>query len=508
MPAINQVSFSNPYQVESADIERRRKLAEALQMQAMEPLQAPATPPGGFAVPISPMQGMAKIAQALSAGYGQSRARDDQKALGERYGRDRSEMVSKALEAGQGSPAVPEQYSGEPGADEMFTPAREAVAPDRMKTYQALAANQIDPQMRTFGMTKLLEKPEQKVVPANASVLGPDGKVQFTAPGPEPRPLADNRPPLLRLQEAADNMLPTDPRREQIEAGIGVLTTRPERQERPEARSPLSVLQAERDALAAAGKSTVAHDNRIRKESETTRQISPAVILERGGPKLKPGEREIAGGRVEAIPGSSEYVKQSGLHAKDYKAALTVNAQTDNALAKIGDILDKKKEGDFNSNFGGYNAVLTQFLPGAQDMRQKIESIKSDLKMAGLTMMRVGGGIGSMTVSEWPIVERMIDSISPTLDEATARDTFAKVQAHMERLRENAGEVYNTTWGETQFHKRDLSRRAGERAPDTPQRRSGDIRPAAVAPAAQRRDGDARPAAPPAIDDLLRKYGG
>ena len=491
MPAINQVSFQSPYQAEAGEIERRRRLADALQAQAMEPLQAPPTPAGGFAVPISPMQGMAKIAQALSASYGQSRARDDQRALGERFNRDRASMITQALEAGQGRPATPESYSGEPGADELYNPAREEVKPDRMRTYQALAANQIDPQLQTLGMTELLKKPEQTIVPANASVLGPNNELKFTAPGPAPRPVADNRPPLLRLQEARNKMLPTDPDREELQRAIDLMTT----EQTPKAANPsdLARYQAEREALLAAGKPTTAHDNAIRKISETARQITPTVILEKGGPKLKPGERETPDGRVEAIPGSSEYVKQSGLHGKDYKAALTVNAQTDNAIAKIAEILDPKKSGDFNSNFGGYNALATQFLPGAQDMRQKIESLKSDLKMAGLTMMRSGGGIGSMTVSEWPIVERMIDSISPTLDEQTARDTFAKVQAHMERLRENAGEVYNSTWGETQFHKKDLSRRAGEREPATPQRRSGDIRPAPIAP--QRRAADAKPPA-------------
>ena len=93
MPGVQNMSLTNPYSMEAAEIERRRKLYEALQQQSMEPIQQQPTPAGGFAVPIAPTQGLAKIAQALAAAYGQYKTGESEKALGER----KNKAVTEAL---------------------------------------------------------------------------------------------------------------------------------------------------------------------------------------------------------------------------------------------------------------------------------------------------------------------------------------------------------------------------------------------------------------------------
>jgi hypothetical protein len=198
------------------------------------------------------------------------------------------------------------------------------------------------------------------------------------------------------------------------------------------------------------------HDERQKSDQELRREIAamrsgPAA---HDGVKLKPGERFKADGTIEAVPGSSEYVKQSGLHSKDYAAVQTVDIKTNNAMKKLDEILDDKNKGAFNGNFGGYNAYITQHLPGAtQDVRTKIDSLKSDLKMAGLEMIRSGGGIGTMTEKEWPIVEQMIASISPKMSEKEAREALMGVRSYLEKIRDNAKEIYSTEWGSTQYYK-------------------------------------------------------
>lgn len=173
-------------------------------------------------------------------------------------------------------------------------------------------------------------------------------------------------------------------------------------------------------------------------------------------PKLKPGERwNAVEQRVEAVPGSDIHQKQSAAHAKDDAALRGVETKMDTAIQKIAGLLDPKNEDAFNGNFGGYNAYATQYAPGAaSEARKTIESIKSDLKAAGLEMMRSGGSIGQMTQQEWPIVERMISTIDPVLGEKKAREEFGKIVAYMESIKENARKVYETEWGGTQFAKK------------------------------------------------------
>ncbi len=182
--------------------------------------------------------------------------------------------------------------------------------------------------------------------------------------------------------------------------------------------------------------------------------------LTRGGqgiPKLEKGEVWNAeAGRVDAAPGSSRFITQQGKFAADKKALDAVTMKAQGAIDKVDEILGPggtANPGDgFKSNFGGYNAYLTQYLPGeASDKRKKIDSLKSDLRAAGLEMMRSGGSIGAMTEREWPIVEQMMAGISPVLSEMEAAFQLAKVKTKMQQIRGSAQEDYDTSWRNTQF---------------------------------------------------------
>ena len=126
--------------------------------------------------------------------------------------------------------------------------------------------------------------------------------------------------------------------------------------------------------------------------------------------KLKPGERKTSEGNVEAIPGSDLYTKQKANYTKDYKGATTVVDKIAEAQARIDRITAEENADGFAGNFGGYNAAYaTQYFPGqTQDVASDIQSLKADLKNAGLELIRNGGSIGQITEAEWPIIQPMI----------------------------------------------------------------------------------------------------
>jgi hypothetical protein len=103
MPTINL----SPFTAEQAAIERRRKMAEALQQQAQQPMELPTTP----GVQLSPLGGLAKVLQSYMG------ARAEQKALAEQkqYEADTMGDFAKILrntgkyETIPGTPAVPAQ---------------------------------------------------------------------------------------------------------------------------------------------------------------------------------------------------------------------------------------------------------------------------------------------------------------------------------------------------------------------------------------------------------------
>jgi hypothetical protein len=172
------------------------------------------------------------------------------------------------------------------------------------------------------------------------------------------------------------------------------------------------------------------------------------------GVKLKPGERMTAEGTVEAVPGSDLYTKQKANYTKDYKGATTVVDKIAEAQAKIDRITSEDNASGFAGNFGGYNAAYaTQYFPGqTQDVASDIESLKADLKNAGLELIRNGGSIGQITEREWPIIEQQLAALTPMLGEAKARDILANVSARLKNIADRALETYDMQWGDTQFY--------------------------------------------------------
>lgn len=90
MPTVN--TFTD-YTAEAADIDRRRKLAELLQQQALEPIKQETQ--GGYVVPISWTQGLAKMLQGGVGAYKEGKLKEESKALAAR----RNQALAEALGA-------------------------------------------------------------------------------------------------------------------------------------------------------------------------------------------------------------------------------------------------------------------------------------------------------------------------------------------------------------------------------------------------------------------------
>jgi hypothetical protein len=171
-------------------------------------------------------------------------------------------------------------------------------------------------------------------------------------------------------------------------------------------------------------------------------------------PTLEKGEKWNSDTqRVEAVPGSKLYITQNSKQNKDLQTVKGVNTKTEQALAKIDEIIDPKNASAFAGNFGGYNAYASQMLPGENsNLRKKIDSFKSNMKAVGLELMRSGGSIGQMTEKEWPIVEQMIGALDPVMGEEDARIAFQKIKARMQRIADDANEIYDNNWSDTQYY--------------------------------------------------------
>ena len=164
---VNNISLTMPneYTAEAEAIARRRRLAEAMQAQSMQPIERFSS--GGIEAPISWTQGLAKMLQAYSANKGHEAATAEQKALAARFRTEGQADVGKFMGALQGTPASSENIIDEQANDGMGAPATinaPAVPGDRQKAL-AIALQSQNPMVHGAGsslLSQLLKGPEYK----------------------------------------------------------------------------------------------------------------------------------------------------------------------------------------------------------------------------------------------------------------------------------------------------------------------------------------------------------
>jgi len=158
---------------------------------------------------------------------------------------------------------------------------------------------------------------------------------------------------------------------------------------------------------------------------------------------------------AEVIPGTKSDQKLREDFSKDEDTVKTIEDSVKATKEKIDFILSPANKSGFESMFGGYNAKFgTQFLSGnTAAVKQKIESLKSEMKAAGLAIMRSGGGVGQITEKEWKIMENMIDSIDSLMDEKDARKVLEEVASRMGQTEIRAKEKFKSEWGESKYGK-------------------------------------------------------
>jgi hypothetical protein len=205
---------------------------------------------------------------------------------------------------------------------------------------------------------------------------------------------------------------------------------------------------------------------------ETQKTMTPAQGAKEMPPTVSLQKGEVwnkEAGRVDVVPGTAAFITRSQSHAEDVTALNGLKEKSDEAIANIKKMLsDENKEG-FQANFGGAGTTLQSRMPGkAADFKGMLNTFKSNMKSAGLEMMRAGGSIGAMTEKEWPIVEAEMASLDGWMTEENARNVMRNVIARLDRIKKSSEKVYDMTWGETQFHPKNKNAPSESTTPDRP----------------------------------------
>ena len=194
-------NLPSPYQAEMAKIADQRRMAEMLQAQSQAPTERFSYKGIEARTPFT--AGLAKALQGIGGAYFQKQAREEEKALGERYKTESSDILRQAFEAGAGTPARPEQAPLTPGDDEGNVnpniPGRAAVAPNPQEMARLLMTSP-NPAHETFGLQQMQKNAQTQAfinagnagnVPSAAPVATaggamPTGGAPSAAPGNSP----------------------------------------------------------------------------------------------------------------------------------------------------------------------------------------------------------------------------------------------------------------------------------------------------------------------------------
>jgi len=185
-----QFNVANPYQLQQQELDRRQKMAEILQQQAFEPIQAGSYQ--GIQAPISPVQGLAKVLQMYLVNKNQEGLKAEQKALGEQYRADTSADIQRLIQGLQGQAAKPEMKQ-EPTAQDFEDNSNLAstfaqMQPDQQKAFTmpampAKAAGILDPSLigefKTPGMQQQALSMYMSQLAPKAPLVLKEGDVAF-----------------------------------------------------------------------------------------------------------------------------------------------------------------------------------------------------------------------------------------------------------------------------------------------------------------------------------------
>lgn len=203
MPNVQQTAFTSPgydYSADISSIDRRRKLSEALQAQAMQGIQVPQTPAGGFTPRVSPMQGLEKLAQALMSATEGNRADQQARDLSAKSQSDYAQMVRTGLSQLQGRPATPMTED----ASSNVTPAQPAVAADPAAAMATFGSHPMGQSLQPLAMQEMQRQRLMEALggqqggaaaPAGGAAPPAYGSPGF-APGAAAGPSGGNRPNL------------------------------------------------------------------------------------------------------------------------------------------------------------------------------------------------------------------------------------------------------------------------------------------------------------------------
>ena len=406
MAGIQQVSFTGPYGPEEQEIERRRRMAEALRRQAETPLDTNRMA-GGWAIPISPLEGLAKLAQEASAGLQDKRAIEMAKALRERQQGDRSADMGALASMLRGEPGGPQDTGG---GDIVQMPSRAAgIDPAQLGALRS-------PEMQNMGMQLWAQQMQRENAPPERVDLG--DKIGLVKNGQIVGYLPKGATPDATLREGGANA----------------------RHAAPSGGNLLSAQTALQNHLTPSGSAQLGAQTTMRGQNLTDARAQQTLAQGR----TPPGFRATPEGNLQAIPGGPADTKLQGVFNQDTGVLTSSTASMDRLATAANEALNHPGL----AGTAGLRGAIPN-IPGTQaaDAAALLNTLKSQVAFGVLQDMRnnskTGGALGNVSDAEGKRLEANLAALEKSQSVDQLRNSLKKIVDYTQGAKDRLREAFN-----------------------------------------------------------------
>lgn len=495
--------------MQGQQVMRQRKLAEALQAQADEPLQGQMV--SGIYVAPSWTQGAAKLAKALSGKYQMAQADEREKALGRQMAKDRADAIKNYFDVTTGKPA----YTTQADTDEHGIPIPRRTLPavpgDAMAGAQSLISSNF-PELQQFGMQQMQAEQERKRLAAALGI----GQPSQGAPAGQ-NPAAGASPGFDRNgvpMDVAQSLLAVDPSGKQYSEYLrdyrkvhvtpegtavqmgqnGTLSPVPGSlsavgqtiKAKKDAESPYEIVEVpmsdgttmkmpkdqalkilSQSAQPPAQQATpIPPQNMANVQSSfvdpTAMQRHLAQMPEGPDKELvkaaiaRDGVKPVVAGRTQS-PADAEGAKKTAVlnaeQAQDApratKAMQSAIGQLDNVLRQVEYVNKSPGLDRITGTFNG-SSYVPNISDKAVNAQSDLDTLKAMLSAESLQQMRdaskTGGAVGAVTEKEWPRLESLIGGLGQRQTTEQFQQRLSDIREGLQRIRDSVAQEHMTKY--------------------------------------------------------------
>lgn len=428
---------------EANAIARRRKIAEMMMAQSQAPLETNQMA-GGYVVPVSWTQGLAKMAQAYLGNKVDTEADKSEQDLANKREQIVAGKIAKFINTSQGTPAI----EGIEARPERTIQAPAPMQPNQVAPNYGTVPETVPAVAGREAVPAVAGNSRKAIMDAMVNVKFPEIQAMIAAQTGWDTQDATQAQALAKLESERNKPINVaqggtiyDPK-----TGQAIFSA----PEKPIASSGLAKLINERNSLPEGSPLRATYDEAIRKETTTT---DPSIKTETIADPTNPSKSIIidvnTGRKIGDAPLTAQQSKAKQNMPKDKTAVDIINRTSDSLLSEIDKLIGSedgrvKEHPGLRGSLGYFDSKVPPASKAQANAQALIRGLLSKTSVQGLQSIRQQGSApGSITEKEWPIFQNYLKTVDPSQGEEQFIEQLKELRILTKEFKDSAQNNFN-----------------------------------------------------------------